>query len=207
MKITSIQVEKRCRSPKEFPRTPFPEIAFAGRSNVGKSSLINNMLNRKRLVAVSSRPGKTRSVDFFLINERFRLVDLPGYGYAKVPKEMRSGWKYLIDSYLQEQKNLVRVVLILDIRRELTELDRMLEAWLVEYGIPYIPVCTKADKLPQSKRAGRVREIRRSLASAAQPVLFSSNSGLGKADLWKQIYTAVSAGIPEETDTEGVDLK
>ncbi len=192
MKINSIQVEKRCRTPNQFPRAPFPEVAFAGRSNVGKSSLINNLLNRKRLVAVSSQPGKTRSVDFFLINERFRLVDLPGYGYAKVPRQMRSGWKYLIDSYLKNQTHLVRVVWILDIRREVGELDRMLEQWLQAYDIPYIPVCTKADKIPQAKRAARVRAIRRSLTGPEPPVLFSSKSGLGKSDLWKQIYSAVT---------------
>jgi len=192
MKMTSIDVEKRCRDPKDFPRLLLPEVAFAGRSNVGKSSLINNLVNRKGLVAVSSQPGKTRSIDFFLVNDRFRLVDLPGYGYAKVSKKMRSDWKYLIDSYLQNRENLVTVVWILDIRRDVSDLDRMLEDWLCAYGIPYLPVCTKADKLPFSKRAARVSEIRRTLARPVVPLTYSAKTGLGKADLWKGILAAVS---------------
>jgi len=202
MKITRIEVEKRCRSPREFPGGTFPEIAFAGRSNVGKSSLINSLLNRKRLVAVSSQPGKTRSVDFFLVNHRVRLVDLPGYGYARVPGEVRSGWKVLIEHYLKSKRNLVRVVWILDLRRDVGELDRMLEAWLRAYGIPYTPVCTKADKVPARLHPARLREIRAQLDSDEEPVLFSSKSGLGKADLWKRLQAAVSSARGGQEDAE-----
>jgi len=197
MKIQRVEVEKRCRHPKDFPKLVMPEVAFSGRSNVGKSSLINSLLNRKGLVKVSGEPGKTRSIDFFRINDRFRLVDLPGYGYARVSKGMRVGWKSLIESYLREQKNLVAVVLILDIRREVTEQDRMLEGWLRAYGIPYIPVCTKADKVPFGRRSDRVRSVAAGLAPEADPLLYSSRTGLGKAALWRRILEVVSSFSPE----------
>ena len=192
MKVTSVEFEKRCRDPKEFPRFPLPEIAFAGRSNVGKSSLINAMLTRRRLVAVSSTPGKTRAIDFFRINEAFRFVDLPGYGYARVPKAVQSRWKKLINAYLENRETLVSVVWILDIRRELSELDQMLFDWLCSYCIPYIPVCTKADKLSLGERQKRREALRRSLDQDADLVLFSAKSGLGKDVLWKRMGAAIS---------------
>jgi GTP-binding protein len=192
MKVTSVEFEKRCRDPREFPRFPLPEIAFAGRSNVGKSSLINTMLTRRRLVGVSSTPGKTRAIDFFRINDAFRFVDLPGYGYARVPKTVQSGWKKLINAYLLNRETLVSVVWILDIRRELSELDQMLYDWLCSYCIPYIPVCTKADKLSLGERRKRGDALRRSLEEDAEVVLFSAKSGLGKDVLWKRMRAAIS---------------
>ena len=194
MKVNSVELEKRCRDPKEFPRFRLPEIAFAGRSNVGKSSLINTLLTRKRLVAVSSTPGKTRAIDFFRVNDTFRFVDLPGYGYAKVPKTVQDAWKKLIDAYLVDRETLVSVVWILDIRRELSELDRMLYDWLCSYSIPYIPVCTKADKLSVRERAKRKEALRKSLDQDADLVLFSAKTGLGKDVLWKRMRTAMSRG-------------
>jgi GTP-binding protein len=193
IKIRSVTLEKRCRNPREFPKSRLPEVAFAGRSNVGKSSLINSLLNRKALVKVSGQPGKTRSIDFFLINGRFRLVDLPGYGYANVPVQMRNDWKYLIENYLKHQNHLVSVVWILDIRREVGELDRMLEEWLRVYGIPYIPVCTKADKIAMGTRGARVRRIAESLSYETEPLLFSSKTGLGRALLWKGLLQSISS--------------
>jgi len=191
MKVTSIELEKRCRDPKDFPRFRLPEIAFVGRSNVGKSSLINTLLTRKRLVAVSSTPGKTRAIDFFRVNDTFRFVDLPGYGYAKVPETVRNAWKELIDAYLVERETLMSVVWILDIRRELSELDRMLYDWLCSYSIPYIPVCTKADKLSVRERAKRKEGLRKSLDQDADLVLFSAKTGLGKDVLWKRMRAAM----------------
>ena len=194
MKVNSVELEKRCRDPKEFPRFRLPEIAFAGRSNVGKSSLINTLLTRKRLVAVSSTPGKTRAIDFFRVNDTFRFVDLPGYGYAKVPKTVQDAWKKLIDAYLVDRETLVSVVWILDIRRELSELDRMLYDWLCSYSIPYIAVCTKADKVSLGERAKRKEALRKSLDQDADLVLFSAKTGLGKDVLWKRMRTAMSRG-------------
>ncbi len=191
MKVTSVELEKRCRDPKTFPRFSLPEIAFVGRSNVGKSSLINTLLTRKRLVAVSSTPGKTRAIDFFRVNDSFRFVDLPGYGYAKVPQAVQNAWKRLIDAYLVNREELVSVVWILDIRRELSELDRMLYDWLCSYSIPYIPVCTKADKLSRGEQAKRREALRKSIDRNADPVLFSAKTGLGKDVLWKRMRAAM----------------
>ena len=192
MKILSVQLEKRCRAPQDFPSSSLPEIAFAGRSNVGKSSLMNCLLNRKGLVAVSSKPGKTRAIDFFLVNGQFRLVDLPGYGFAKVSEEMQRNWKVLIEAYLRGQQNLVGVVWILDIRRDLSELDLMLQEWLNAYSIPCIPVCTKADKIPFGKRAGRQKAIRKELTGDRDILIFSAKTGLGKTALWSRIRAALA---------------
>ena len=192
MKITSVEFEKRCRLPQEFPRFPLPEIAFVGRSNVGKSSLINTLLHRRRFVEVSSTPGKTRAIDFFRVNDAFRFVDLPGYGYAKVPKAVRMKWKKLINAYLDDREMLVSVVWILDIRRELSDLDHMLFDWLCSYSIPYIPVCTKADKVSLGERGKRKEALRESLDQEADPVLFSAKTGLGKDVLWKRMRAALS---------------
>lgn len=161
---------------------------------MGKSSLINTLLTRKRLVAVSSTPGKTRAIDFFRVNDIFRFVDLPGYGYAKVPKTVQNAWKQLIDAYLVDRETLVSVVWILDIRRELSELDRMLYDWLCSYSIPYIPVCTKADKVSPRERAKRKEALRESLDQDADLVLFSAKTGLGKDVLWKRMRAAISHG-------------
>lgn len=202
MKITSVEFEKRCREPREFPRFSLPEIAFVGRSNVGKSSLINTLLTRKRLVAVSSTPGKTRSIDFFRINDKFRFVDLPGYGYAKVPKAVQNNWGELVNAYLVDRETLVSVVWILDIRRELSELDQMLHRWICSHSVPYIPVCTKADKVSLGERAKRREVLGRSLGPEADLVLFSSKTGLGKDVLWKRMRAVLfgqdSAKAPRE---------
>lgn len=192
MKVRSVRSEKRCRNPKEFPKFSLPEIAFAGRSNVGKSSLINSLLHRHGLVAVSSKPGKTRAIDFFLVNDEFRLVDLPGYGFARVSKEMQKSWKYLIEAYLKNRMSLVSVVWILDIRRDLSDQDRMLFEWFQAFSIPCIPVCTKADKIPFGQRAKRKKALQTALADDVDLVVYSAKTGLGKAELWKKIRAAIS---------------
>lgn len=205
MKISAVAFEKRCRVPREFPRFPLPEIAFVGRSNVGKSSLINTLLNRRRLVAVSATPGKTRAIDFFRVNDAFRFVDLPGYGYARVPKTVQNSWKRLIDAYLVNRETLVSVVWILDIRRELSELDHILLDWLCSYSIPYIPVCTKADKLSLGERSRRREALRRSLDPEMDPVLFSAKTGLGKDVLWKRMGAAISGQKALHTSRKTAD--
>lgn len=192
MKIQSVTFEKRCRNATEFPTLSIPEVAFCGRSNVGKSSLMNCLLNRRGLVAVSGKPGKTRAIDFFLVNGTFRLVDLPGYGYAEVPERMQEQWKALIEAYLRKRKELVGVVWIVDIRRGIMEQDRLLLDWLQTYAIPYIPVCTKADKLPFGQRNKRKHVLKAGLPSDVNPLIFSARTGLGKADLWKCIRTILS---------------
>ena len=142
-------------------------------------------------MGVSSTPGKTRAIDYFLVNNEFRLVDLPGYGYARVSRQMQAHWKYLVEAYLREQKNLAAVVFILDIRRTISDMDQMLLNWLDTYDIACIPVFTKADKFPFSRRDRQAKAIRADLAEGVEPVVFSAKTGLGKAGLWKRIQAAM----------------
>lgn len=209
MKIVSVLVEKRCRSRAEFPKLVLPEIAFCGRSNVGKSSLINSLLNRRRMVQVSGTPGKTRTVDFIRVNGSFRFVDLPGYGFARVPRTMQEGWKALVESYLGERPSLAAVVWILDLRRGVSDLDWMLYEWLRSRSILLLPVCTKADKVTLSQRAKLEKAVRSQLGPEREPVLFSAKTGLGKDHLWQRILGALSGwrnrseGIPKDLAKDG----
>jgi len=180
---------------EQFPPPNESEIAFAGRSNVGKSSLINTLVNRKALVKTSGTPGKTREINFFRINHQFRLVDLPGYGYAKVSKADQAAWQILMESYLAQRENLVAVVLIVDIRHEAQPLDLMLKQWLDRYGRKAIVVANKADKLNR-------QQISRQLALLGQafrvkhPLAFSAQQGTGKQELWQAIQALMFANKP-----------
>lgn len=151
-------------APEHFPNTPFPEIAFAGRSNVGKSSLLNKLIRRKNLAHTSSTPGKTRQINFYRVDDRFQFVDLPGYGYAKVSKQERESWRRLIESYLLDREQLRLVVSLIDIRHEPTALDRDLLSWLESIGRRYAVVLTKADKVKGGMVERRVRELRELVA-------------------------------------------
>lgn len=154
-------------APAHFPNTPFPEIAFAGRSNVGKSSLLNKLIRRRNLAHTSSTPGKTRQINFYRIDEKFQLVDLPGYGYAKVSKTEREAWRRLIEDYLLERDQLRLVVSLIDIRHEPTALDRDLLAWLESIGRRYAVVLTKADKVKKGMVEQRVAELHELVADHA----------------------------------------
>ncbi len=185
-------MEGRCRTRAEFPKPSLPEVAFCGRSNVGKSSLINALLNRRCIAEVSGTPGKTRTVDFVRVNDAFRLVDLPGYGFAQVPRKMRESWKTLVESYLEERRSLAAVVWIVDIRRGVSDLDWMLYDWLCCRSVRLIPVCTKADKVAFSERARLEKAVRSRLEPEKEPVVFSAKTGLGKDRLWQRILSALS---------------
>ena len=169
---------------KQLPPVELPEIAFAGRSNVGKSSLINTLIGRKSLVKVSSRPGKTQGLNYFRVGDDFFLVDLPGYGFAKVPKVMQNAWQSLISSYLESRESLKCVVVIIDVRHEPKNQDTQLIQWLNEKAIPCLPVYTKIDKL-----SGNEREKNANLLDAGHGiksrdrVLFSAKTGQGRDDL------------------------
>lgn len=164
----------------QLPEPLYPEIAFAGRSNVGKSSLINRLVNRRNLVKTSSKPGKTQSLNFFEIDSCLYFVDLPGYGYAKVSMGMRSSWEKLITRYLEERDSLSCVVVIIDVRHALKEHDRNLVGWLRVNKIPFLPVYTKSDKLSGNKLSqnAAVLDAGLSLASSDR-VLFSAKTGKG----------------------------
>jgi len=170
------------------PEPTLPEIAFAGRSNVGKSSLINRLVNRKKLARVSNTPGRTREINFFRVNDDFVLVDLPGYGYAKVSKEARATWKPLIEGYLRDSPMLRGIVQLLDARHDPTRDDLQMLEFLAETGVPTILVATKTDKLARVRVSERVREIAH-LAGVSddQVIAFSAVTGVGRAELAEAI--------------------
>lgn len=178
----------------QLPQDNLPEIAFAGRSNVGKSSLLNTLLNRKQLVKVSSRPGKTTGLNYFLVENAAYFVDLPGYGYAKVGKDLRTQWGKLITSYLQTRSQIACVVVIMDLRHGVKQLDSELLGWLRQHGVPFLTVYTKADKL-----SGNERSKNSSLLDAGhglrpdERIIFSATSRLGREPLIERLQTI--AGI------------
>jgi len=173
----------------QYPPQDRPEIAFAGRSNVGKSSLINVLANRKGLARTSSRPGRTQSINFFTMGKSLYLVDLPGYGFARVPMKVKKSWQGMVETYLRERSNLEAVVIILDIRRDVSSGDMDLLSWLKHYGINAIPVLTKADKLSRQKGRTRAYTITRKLkdVSPVGPVLFSAKTRNGREEIWDKI--------------------
>ena len=176
-------------TPGQYPPADLPEVAFAGRSNVGKSSLINKILNRKKLVRTSKTPGRTQLLNFFEINELWRFVDLPGYGYAKVPAEVQKRWRPMVESYLTTRVNLRGMVWLLDIRREVSKEDLQLWDWLQAKQVEVIIVVTKADKLSKNKRNKQAASIARSLGREAQELIqFSATSGEGKDEIWQALH-------------------
>ena len=166
------------------PEAKWPEVAFAGRSNVGKSSLLNQLVRRKRLARVSNTPGRTREVNFFLVNDRFVLVDLPGYGYARISKERRAEWKPLIKGYLRTSTELRGIVQLLDVRHDPTSDDRQMIAFLASIGIPTLFALTKTDKLGASQRKTRIAALTEELSvSEDQVIPFSAVTGEGRDEL------------------------
>jgi GTP-binding protein len=166
------------------PQVDLPEIAFAGRSNVGKSSLLNRLIHRKKFARVSNTPGRTREVNFFKVNDAFVLVDLPGYGYARISKERRAEWKPLIEGYLRGSQQLRGIVQLLDARHDPTNDDRQMLDFLGELGVPTVVVLTKMDKLRPSERAARISEISKTLGLEDDQVIpFSAVTGEGRDEL------------------------
>lgn len=186
MKVTSADIVISAVRPAQYPEGDLPEFALAGRSNVGKSSFINKMLNRKALARTSSKPGKTQTLNFFLINEIFYFVDVPGYGYAKVSKKEREAWGKMIETYITSREQLRAVVLLIDLRHPPTEDDRMMYGFLKHYNIPCIIVATKADKIPKGKWQKHVKVTKETLDLHEEDhlVMFSSETGEGKDKAW-----------------------
>jgi GTP-binding protein len=181
------------------PESSLPEIAFAGRSNVGKSSLLNTLVRRKSFARVSRTPGRTREINFFRINNAFVLVDLPGYGYARISKEKKAEWRPMIESYLRRTTQLRGIVLLLDIRREPSDDDRAMLDFLAETEVPTIVALTKVDKLSKTAARGRVAEIAAALALGAEQVIpFSSQTGEGRIELLEAIMDIVEAAAGSE---------
>jgi GTP-binding protein len=192
-RIKSAVFTKSVSDLKELPRNRLPEVAFAGRSNVGKSSALNRLVNMKNLAKTSSSPGKTRLINFFLINENLFFVDLPGYGFAKAPKSMRKAWGKLVEGYLKERESLKGTVLLIDSRRGPLEPDLELLEWLDHYGKEKLIVLTKTDKLSRSAMAETSRKTCETLSVEPKSVIsFSAKTGQGKDQIlnWIREVTA-----------------
>ncbi len=188
MKILSAEFITSATRPAQYPPVNYPEIAFAGKSNVGKSSLINVLVNRKRLVKTSTTPGRTQLINFFDINSSMTFVDLPGYGYAKVPASIKKSWKPMIETYLSERPTLKAVVMIMDIRRNPDEKDLYLVNWLGHHQIPTITILTKTDKLKTSQQARQLTLVSTITGIPKdQIILFSAKTRTGKERIWDAI--------------------
>jgi GTP-binding protein len=184
VKINTAEFISSCVGPGAYPKRQLPEIAFVGRSNVGKSTLMNCLLNRHSLVKVSGTPGKTQTINFFLINDEFYFVDLPGYGFAKVPDMVKLKWKKMIETYLSQRENLSGVVLLVDIRRSPMKEDLLMKEWLEACKIPCLMVATKSDKLKSGAKAKSLEDIKKAFQQAGI-ISFSSLSHEGKEGIWK----------------------
>lgn len=189
MKIVSSDIVISAVAPAQYPEGDLPEFALAGRSNVGKSSFINKMLNRKGLARISSKPGKTQTLNFYLINEILHFVDVPGYGYAKVSKKEREAWGKMIETYFTTRELLKAVLLIVDLRHPPTKDDVMMYNFLKHYEIPCIVIATKADKISKSKWQKHLKVTKEGLDLDPNDsiILFSSETGHGKDEAWSAI--------------------
>ncbi len=196
MKVVSAEFIKSATLPSQYPEGELPEFAFVGRSNVGKSSLINTMTRRKNLARTSSTPGCTRLINFFEVNDQISLVDLPGYGYAKVPEASRREWAPMVETYFKHRKSLKSVILILDVRRYPSEKDIDLFHWLRNYKIIPIIVLTKTDKVSKSQAKVRQHQVKELLGLTMDPILFSARTGVGKDAIWGAIQTSLANNTP-----------
>lgn len=192
MIIKQAELAATCGNWQQLPDDALPEIALAGRSNVGKSSLINRMLNRKQLARTSAVPGKTQTLNYYRINDELYFVDFPGYGYAKVSKSERMRWGRLIERYLTQREELKLLLLLIDIRHPPTKDDQSMYEWVTYHGLPVCIVATKSDKLSRSRVPQHVKQIRQTLAAPdSVPVIpFSSETGAGRDELWARILEA-----------------
>ena len=191
MKITSVKFVKSVVSLNELPPKVYPEVAFAGRSNVGKSSLINVLINRKGFAKTSSTPGKTQFLNFFEINNSLYFVDLPGYGYAKVPKLIKKNWRQLVEGYLSTRETLRLVLLIIDIRRDPSNDELNLFEWLCLHQLSTRVILTKIDKVSRNIWQKKVQLWQRFFKIDATPLLFSALTGEGKDKIWHEIESHV----------------
>ena len=189
MKVTKAEIVISAVSQKQYPEDGLPEIALAGRSNVGKSSFINKLIQRKNLARTSSKPGKTQTLNFYRINDAFYFVDVPGYGYAKVSKKEREKWGQMMEEYFRFRETLRAVLLITDIRHEPTKDDVQMYDYLKYYEIPVVIIATKLDKIPKNKRDSFVKRTRTVLQADPQDVLipFSAETGEGTEAAWSAI--------------------
>jgi GTP-binding protein len=196
LKVLSCRFECAAYRPEDEPRAPGPDVAFLGRSNVGKSSLINRLLGAKGLARTSSTPGRTQSANFYRVNDRFWFVDLPGYGYAKAPRAVVQGWGPLVEAVLERRRSRIALaVLVVDARHEPTRLDRVMRDWLEMQELPYLLAATKSDKLSGNGKARAAASLAGASGEAAvgPPVLVSAQTGLGIRQVWARLDSALGA--------------
>ncbi len=191
MKVNKAEFILSAYSYRDYPHHDLPEIAFSGKSNVGKSSLINNLSNRKNLAITSSKPGRTQSINFYNINDKFSFVDLPGYGFARVPDEVKEKWRKLVNDYLYERENLQGIVQIIDARHKPSADDRLMVDWLKSAGLPFIVVATKADKLSRNKIKKQEKLIKEVL-DINSVIFFSAKSVQGSKEVSFFVYQVVN---------------
>ena len=187
MIIKSVNLETVCGVTSRLPENEAPEFAFAGKSNVGKSSLINALMNRKAYARTSSQPGKTQTINFYKINDAFYYVDLPGYGYAKVSLEAKEKWGKMIERYLRRSRMLKLVFLLVDIRHDPSANDKSMYDWIVYNGYHPVVIATKLDKINRSQRAKQLKTIRQGLGMGAEDILipFSAETKEGREEIWE----------------------
>lgn len=190
--ILAAQFVKSAARPEQFPEEGLPEAAFLGRSNVGKSSLLNRVTGQKNLAFSSSTPGRTQTVNFYRVEDRLMLVDLPGYGYAKAPRELSQAWQEVIDAYLLNRACLRLCILLLDARRGWMESDLQLKRWLEHHRRPFVVVATKADKLNQKERSASSKSIRAEYPDG-ELIWFSAVDGQGVKEIWQTIWKTTAA--------------
>jgi GTP-binding protein len=191
MKITSADFLKSAFKESDWPRDLRPEIAFLGRSNVGKSSVINSLLGVRKLARTSSTPGRTQSLNFFTINDAFRFVDLPGFGYARVPRDIKSSWGEMVSSFLAKRRQLMLSIHLVDSRHEPTKQDLQLHEWLKLSAKPHLVVATKSDKLSNNELQKSLEHITRVLEDD-QVVAYSAKTGRGRDEVWRAINSAIA---------------
>lgn len=189
MIIKNAELETVCGITSKLPDNEFPEFAFAGKSNVGKSSLINALMNRKSLARTSAQPGKTQTINFYNINDELYFVDLPGYGYAKVSLEAKAKWGKMIENYLKKSQVLHAVFLLVDIRHDPSENDKMMYDWVIHNGYRPVVIATKLDKLKRSQVAAHVKAVRQGLGMEKEDILipFSAETKQGRDEIWELI--------------------
>jgi GTP-binding protein len=200
LEFKNVKYELTAVKPEQYPSSRLPEVAFVGRSNIGKSSIINSLVNKKNLARVGATPGKTRVINFYNIDNRFYFVDLPGYGYAKVSKSEKASWDKMIETYLYSRTELKFMIMLVDIRHTPTEQDQMMYEWILNRPLPVAVVATKADKVPRSQLDSRLLEIKNTLNMPGEiiPIVFSTLTKQGIDELWHQILSQINKPVKED---------
>ena len=205
MVIKNVSLDIVCGITSKIPKTGRPEVAFAGKSNVGKSSLINALMNRKSLARTSAAPGKTQTINFYNVNEAIYLVDLPGYGYARASEEIKAKWGKMIEDYLHQSKEIRAVFLLIDIRHDPTENDRIMYRWILDHGYEPIIIATKLDKIKRSQVQKQIKAIRQGLQviPGTMVIPFSAQTKQGREEIWEIIDQLTGFAEEPEPDSTG----